>query len=317
MKAIVLQQTGGVENLVTKELPTPAIKDNEVLIRNKAISINPVDNYVRAVEEALKAYVRPAAGEDIILGWDIAGEVVATGKAVTHLKTGDTVFGMVNFPGHGKAYAEYVAAPEDQLALKPAGTSFEEAAAATLAALTAWQALVTYGHIKKGDRVLIHSAAGGVGHYAIQIAKHFGAYVIASASPAKKATVLELGADEHVDYTQQPFETVVKDVDLVLDTQAVPGHLERSLSVLKDGGRLIALLGNVDEALQQKAAARNVYAHRLLVHSNGEDMKSIAALMEQGVLRSIVAQTFGFEEMDKAHTQVATGKTRGKLVVRV
>ncbi|MGO4290924.1 NADP-dependent oxidoreductase [Chitinophaga sp. RAB17] len=317
MKAIVLQQNGGVENLVSKDIPVPTIKDNEVLVRNKAIGINPVDNFVRANEAALQSILKPTAGEDIILGWDISGEVVATGKDVTDFSTGDEVFGMVNFGGHGKAYAEYVAAPASHLAAKPANTSHDQAAAASLAALTAWQALVTYGKIKKGDKVLIHAAAGGVGHYAVQIAKHFGAYVIGTSGPAKKEAVLTFGADEHIDYTQQAFEEIVSDADIVIDSLGIPGHLERSLAATKQGGRLISLLVFFDDDLKQKAAAKDVYIHRLSVVSNGNDIKSVAALLAQGALHSDISHTFRFEEIGLAHQQVATGKTQGKIVIRL
>lgn len=317
MKAIVLQQTGGVENLVIKDVPVPVIKDNEVLVRNKAIGINPVDNFVRANEGALQGILKPTPGEDVILGWDISGEVVAVGKDVTDFSTGDEVFGMVNFSGHGKAYAEYVAAPASHLAGKPANTSHAQAAAATLAALTAWQALVTYGKIKKGDKVLIHAAAGGVGHYAIQIAKHFGAYVIGTSSVAKREAVLGFGADEHIDYNEEAFEEIVTDADIVLDSIGIPGHLQRSLTATKKGGRLISILIFFDEKLKQQAAEKEVYIHRLSVVSNGDDVKSIAALLAQGRLHSDVSHTFRFEEMGLAHEQVASGKTQGKIVVRV
>ncbi|PSL46557.1 NADPH:quinone reductase-like Zn-dependent oxidoreductase [Chitinophaga niastensis] len=318
MKAITLAKAGGVENLVIKELPVPTIKDNEVLVRVKAISVNPVDAFVRGNEGALKAILQLKEGEQpIIIGWDISGEVVATGNAVTQFNKGDEVFGMVNFAGHGKAYAEYVAASESHLALKPANTSHEEAAAATLAALTAWQSLVQYAKIKAGDKVLIHSAAGGVGHYAVQIAKHFGAYVIGTSSAAKKDYVLSLGADKHIDYTQQRFETVVTDADIVLDAVGEPGHLDRSLDALKPGGRIISLLIHFDDNFNAKAKTKEVYAKRLSVVSNGAQMADIAALLEKGDLHSHVSHTFNFDEMPLAHQQVATGKTQGKIVVVV
>jgi NADPH:quinone reductase-like Zn-dependent oxidoreductase len=317
MKAIVLKQAGGIENLDIREVAVPAIADNEVLVRNRSLSINPVDVQVRKVEDSLKNIVQPKAGEDIILGWDLSGVVEATGKAVTRFKAGDEVFGMANFPGHGKAYAVYTAVPENHLALKPANISHESAAAATLAALTAWQALVTYGKIKKGDKVLIHSAAGGVGHYAVQIAKHFGAYVIGSSSAAKKDAVLGYGADEHIDYHQQAFDELVHDADIVVDTIPEPGHLERSLKTLKEGGCLISLRSFPDEELKRAAADKRVDLQRILVTSNGEDMESLAALLGAEELKSDVSAAYRFEEMGKAHEQVATGRTRGKVVVNV
>ncbi|WP_142683132.1 NADP-dependent oxidoreductase [Chitinophaga polysaccharea] len=317
MKAIVLKQTGGTGNLGIKNIPDPVINDHEVLVRNHAAAINPVDAFVSNNEGALKGILQPEDGADIIPGWDIAGEVTAVGRKVTQFKPGDAVFGMVNFPGHGKAYAQYVAAPENQLALKPAGTSYEAAAAASLAALTAWQSLVTYGNIKKGDKVLIHAAAGGVGHYAVQIAKHFGAYVIGTSSAAKREAVLGFGADEHIDYNSQAFEQVVTDADIVLDSLGIPGHLDRSLAAVKNGGRVISLLVFFSDEQKQQAAAKNVYTHRLSVVSNGDDMKSIAALLEQGQLHSDVSQVYAFEEIDKAHQQVSSGKTQGKVVVKI
>ncbi|MES1250293.1 MAG: alcohol dehydrogenase catalytic domain-containing protein, partial [Chitinophaga rupis] len=164
MKAIVLKAPGGVENLVLEDLAVPVIKENEVLVKVRAFSINPVDATLRNNGEFLRLVLHLEKDDHpVILGWDISGVVEQTGKAVTRFRKGDEVFGLVNFTGHGKAYAEYVAAPEDQLAVKPAGLSHEEAAAATLAPLTAWQTLVHLAGVKAGDKVLIHSAAGGVG----------------------------------------------------------------------------------------------------------------------------------------------------------
>lgn len=316
MNAIVLKQPGGIEQLVKTSLPQPVPGPDEVLVQVKAISINPVDAFVRADENALRHILRPVNGETVIIGWDISGIVTATGASVTAFKAGDEVFGMVNFSGHGKAYAEYVAAPAEQLAPKPASISHEEAAAATLAALTAWQSLVTFAKVKAGEKVLVHGAAGGVGHYAVQIAKHLGAYVIGTASAANKDFVLGLGADEYIDYKGQPFEELVKDADVVLDSRPGP-HIERSLESLKNGGRLISLLTFADEAFKKKLKARNVYFHRQDVKSNGDDMKAIAALLASGALRSEVSHTFAFDELPQAHLQVQQGHTRGKIVVRV
>lgn len=319
MNAIVLKQAGGVENLVKANLPQPSIKDNEVLVKVQTISINPVDAFVRNNAAALNAILQLKQGEQpVIIGWDISGTVTEAGKTVTAFKKGDEVFGMVNFSGHGKAYAEYVAAPENHLALKPDNISFEEAAAATLAALTAYQSLVTYAKVKTGDKVIIHAAAGGVGHYAVQIAKHSGAYVIGTASAANKDFVLGLGADEFIDYKNQVFENLVKDADIVLDSiGGDPKHIERSLNALKHGGRLISLLTFFDDGFKEKLKAKEVFGHRLQVASNGEDMAKIAALLSKGVIKSTVSQTFSFDEIPKAHLQIETGKTRGKIVVKL
>ncbi|NIJ52997.1 NADP-dependent oxidoreductase [Dyadobacter arcticus] len=317
MKAITLNQTGGVENFIFSEVETPAIKPNEVLIEVKAIGINPVDAFVRNNQQALTDYLSLNGDEkNVILGWDISGTIVNTGNEVTTFKTGDDVFGMVNFPGQGKAYAEYVAAPVGQLALKPANISFEEAAAATLAALTAWQSLVTYAKVKKGDRVLIHAAGGGVGHYAVQIAKHFGAYVIGTSSAPKKDFIIELGVDEFIDHTSEKFEEKVKNADIVLDPIFGEEHLLRSLEAVKTGGSVITLLTFfTDEKVKASVKEKDLYTHRLEVISNGEDMRQIAGMLADGSIKSFVTLTFPFSDLPKAHTKIETGKTTGKIVV--
>jgi NADPH:quinone reductase-like Zn-dependent oxidoreductase len=319
MKAVVLTKPGGVENLKLTDLPIPQPGDHEVLVQTKAISINPVDAVVRGNEKFLNFVLQLQPGENpVILGWDISGVVTATGKSVTRFKKGDEVFGMIRFIGHGKAYAEYVTAPEDQLALKPGNVSHETAAAATLAAITAWQTLVTYAKIQKGDKVLIHSGAGGVGHYAIQLAKHFGATVIATSSPENKDFVLQLGADQHIDYKSRRFEEAVTDADIVLDPVSTPGHLDRSVAALKKGGRLISIVQHfTDEALLQKIKEKEIYAYRHGVASNGQDMEAIAGLLGTGDLHSHISQTFAFDQIPAAHQSVETGRTIGKIVVKL
>jgi NADPH:quinone reductase-like Zn-dependent oxidoreductase len=315
MKAITLANNGGTENLIFTEIPRPEIKENEVLMRVKAIGINPVDAFVRNHQFALEMFLKPQPGETVIIGWDISGVVEAVGNQVTQWKTGDEVFGMVNFRGHGKAYAEYVAAPADQLALKPGSVSHEEAAAATLAALTAWQALVTYGKLKAGEKVLIHGAGGGVGHYAVQIAKHFGAHVIGTGSASKKDFILGLGADAFIDYSATRFEDVVRDADIVIDS-LFGDHIFRSLDAVREGGRVIALLAPfTDEKLAQGVQEKKVYAHTLNVTSSGTDMQQLAALLKSGALRSHVSATYPFEHLAQAHDEIEAGKTQGKIVV--
>jgi len=315
MKAITLAGNGGTENLILTEIPTPQINENEVLVRVKAIGINPVDAFVRNHQFALEMFVSPQPGETVIIGWDISGVVEAVGKEVTQWKPGDEVFGMVNFRGHGKAYAEYVAAPADQLALKPGNISHEQAAAATLAALTAWQSLVTYAKVKAGEKVLIHGAGGGVGHYAVQIAKHFGAYVIGTGSASKKDFVLSLGADEFIDHTATRFEDIVRDADIVIDP-LFGDHIFRSLDAAKEGGRVIALLVPfTDEKLVSKVQEKKLYAHTLNVASNGRDMQELATLLKSGKMRSQVSATYPFEDLARAHDEIETGKTLGKIVV--
>jgi len=313
MKAIALAGFGGIEVLQYTEIPVPVPGAGAVLVAVKAISINPVDVKTRAGKGVAGRLKEESV---IILGWDISGVVVAVGVGVSAFKVGDEVFGMVNFPGHGRAYAEYVAAPADQLAIKPAHTSHEEAAAATLAALTAWQGLVKHAVIKQGDRVLIHAAAGGVGHYAVQLAKHLGAYVIGTSSAANKDLVLSLGADEHIDYAAQPLDKATGDIDFVLDT--IGGdNIDRSLVVMKKGGSIISIPSGLREAVVDKAREKGINGSFFMVQSSGEDMAKIAELLQSGVLRSHVSQVFPFGEMGAAHVQVESGRTRGKVVVMV
>ncbi|NIG54574.1 NADP-dependent oxidoreductase [Chitinophaga sp. Cy-1792] len=311
MKAIVLKAFGPVDNLVIKEIPTPHISAGEVLVKVKAISINPVDVKTRSgsgFSQALKDF------DPIILGWDISGVVVASESPL--FKVNDAVFGMVNFPGHGKAYAEYVAVPADQLALKPDNITHEEAAAATLTALTAWQAMVGNGNILPGQKVLIHAAAGGVGHFAVQIAKGLGAYVIGTSSAANKDALLELGVDQHIDYTSQHLKDHVNGVDYTLDAVGVQAVAD-SLEIINPGGTLISINGATREVIADMAKPFQVNGKFVLVHSNGKDMQELASWLRDGRLRPIVAAVFPFDEMGKAHLQVETSRTVGKVVVRV
>ncbi len=311
MKAILLEKAGPVENLVHKEIDTPVVGDREVLVEVKAISINPVDYKVRSREEALQRIYgeqRPA-----ILGWDIAGTVVATGAKVAQFEAGDKVFGMVNFPGSGNAYATFVAAPESQLAKIPAGHSFEEAAATTLAALTALQVLRP--RIKKGDRVLVHAGSGGVGHFAIQIAKWLGAFVVTTSSAKNRDFVMALGADEHIDYREQAFETVLTDIDFVFD-MFNGDILLNSVKVTKAGGAIVSIPSSeFSEAVQTLARKRHVKVSHLMVQSNGEDMEMLKNLLENGTIKPHVSKTFPFSDMAQAHLQLESGRTVGKVVV--
>ena len=312
MKAIILKEFGGVEKLLMTELALPIILENEVLVEVKAISINPVDVRTRggmAMADHLKH------NNPLILGWDISGIVTSTGAKVSKFKKGDNVFGMVNFLGHGKGYAEFVAVSEQHIAHKPSNISHEEAAAATLAALTAWQLLVRYAKVKPGNRILIQAASGGVGHYAVQIAKHLGAYVIGISSAKNRRFVLGLGADEHIAYDEQRFEDAVSEVDFVLDAFA-KDSLYQSLKVVKNGGAIISLLPMISEGVLQKAKEKNVDVHYSLVGSNGADMEAIADLLKKGTLRSHVSKIFSFDKMGDAHIEMETGRTIGKIIVR-
>lgn len=314
MKAYVLNEAGAAENLLLREIEMPEIKADEVLIETKAISINPVDVKVRLMDEAI-TMILGTEDRPVIIGWDIAGIVVAVGEAISGFEVGDKVFGMINFPGQGKAYAEYVASPASHIAVMPENVTFDEAAATTLAALTALQVLQP--RVKKGDRVLIHAGSGGVGHFAIQIAKGLGAYVIATSSAKNRDFILSLGADEHIDYREQKFEEVLSDIDFVLD--GMGGEvLENSLKVVKEGGRIVTLpTHQFSEDLQLEAGQRKVELEFVLVQSSGEDMNTLKSMLEADELKPHVSKIFPFEDMAGAHLLIESGRTVGKVIVKL
>ncbi|MFD5371472.1 NADP-dependent oxidoreductase [Streptomyces sp. NPDC127103] len=306
MRAVVVEQWGGPENLVEREVERPEPGLGEVLVRVHAAGVNPVDWKTRASGGLIEW------GAVAAVGWDVSGTVEAVGPGVGILRPGDEVFGMPLFPRQAGAYAEYVVAPARHLAPKPASLTHVEAAALPLAALTAWQALVDAADVRPGERVLVHAAAGGVGHLAVQIAKARGAYVIGTASAGKHDLVRELGADEVVDYRGTPFEDVVSEVDVVLD--GIGGETaERSLKVLRDGGRLITLPGPDDVP----AARDGVRASWVLVEPDHLGLREIAALVERGLLRPVVEAVVPLAEAAKAHTLGEQGRTTGKIVLAV
>lgn len=304
---------GGVENFAMALLPIPQIKENEVLVRTKAISINPADAIVRSNKDVSWVF---GSDQPLIPGWDISGEVVGVGTKVADFKIGDQVFGALRHPYIGRTYAEYVAAPEGDLAHKPSNISHEQAAAATLAALTALQPMIKVG-IKDGDRVLITAAGGGVGHFAVQFAKYFGAHVIALASIGKKDFVTSLGADEFVDYQQGRFEQQIADVDLVVEAVKQDRHIQRSMQVVKPGGSLISLWSHVNDEEKAEADRRNVNAFYNMVLSNGQNMKFIANLLEENRLVPHISASYPLEAMADAHREIEKGHTQGKIVVTI
>jgi NADPH:quinone reductase-like Zn-dependent oxidoreductase len=312
MKAFVLAGNG-IENLKIKDVPIPLQGDGDVLIKTRAVSLNPVDIKAITMEGVRTGLYAPAPGQDIIMGWDIAGDVMCIGPSVINLKPGDRVFGCASFPGQGDGFAEYVRAPAAHLAIIPENVSYAAAAASTMAALTAWLAIVTTGLVSKNDKVLINGAAGGVGHFAVQIAKSFGAYVIGTASAKNLDFVKSIGADQVIDYKAVKFEQVVKDADLVMDS-IDDANLSRSLDAVKRGGRVVSLIATFEEENAAKAYAKNVQGTRIGVRSNGADMASIAALLGNGAIKPAIFKTYKFEDLAKAASDMAT-ISFGKLVV--
>jgi len=315
MKAMILKEFGDISNFAIANIPEPEITSGHVLVKIKAIGINPIDLKTRQGGGQSSYY--KGVEQPIIIGWDIAGIITKTADDVELFSVGDEVFGTINFPGRGGAYSEYALADASQLAKKPAKISFAEAAGATLSALTAWQALVDTGNIIKGDRVLIHGGAGGVGNYAVQIAKSKGCYVIATASSDDKDFVKNLGADEVIDYKTQKFENLIKDIDFILDTVGGENFI-RSLKVLKPEGMIVLLPSNKKDEADKVAQEQHIknYKH-ILVHSSGTDMKEIASMLESGSMKAHIDKIYPFEQIPLAHQELENGKVRGKIVVTV
>ena len=309
MRVITQSALGGPEVLEVAEVERPAPRANEILIKVRAAGLNPTDWKHRATGGFL--------GEPpFTLGWDVSGVVEAVGVGVARLAPGDEVFGMLSYPwGHG-SHAEYVAAPARAFVHKPAGIDHVQAGALPLVSLTAWQALVENAEVQPGQRVLIHAAAGGVGHVAVQIAKARGAYVIGTASAGKHDFLRELGVDEAIDYRETDFSEAVKDVDVVLDMLGGETAL-KSLRVLRPGGIVVSIVPMGKPDFYEEAERLGVRAVRMLVDADRADMESIAELVEAGKLRATIARTFPLADAAEAHALGATGRTAGKLVLTV
>ncbi|QSY48605.1 MULTISPECIES: NADP-dependent oxidoreductase [Streptomyces] len=307
MRAVIQKSFGGPEVLEVVETDRPTPLGGEVLVRVHASGVNPVDVAVRS-----GAY--PLLGEPPFgVGWDISGVVEEAGPGA-RFKPGDEVFGMPFFPRAATGYAEYVAVPSRQVARKPATLDHVHAAAVPLAALTAWQGLVDAAGLAEGQRVLIHRAAGGVGHFAVQIAKARGAHVIAMASAPKHDFVRSLGADEVIDYRTTDFTEAVKDVDVVFDSSS---EGVRSLAVLRPGGTLVSIMEHWNQELAARVEAVGRRFAGVSVEPDYASLEAIAALVDAGRVRPHVAATFPLAEAAKAHEMVESGRTQGKIVLTV
>jgi NADPH:quinone reductase-like Zn-dependent oxidoreductase len=295
MRAISVPRAGGPEVLDEVELDTPEPGPVEVLVRVHAAGVNPTDWKARARGATL------GSAGPFVPGYDVSGVVEAVGPGVRMYAPGDEVFGMPLFPKPPGAYAEYVVAPPRHFARKPASLDHVTAAGLPLAGLTAWQSLVDLAGVHSGQRVLVHAAAGGVGHLAVQIAKARGAHVIGTASAAKHDFVTGLGADEVIDYTTTDFTTATGDLDVVLDT--IGGdYAERSRPLLRPGGTYVALTPGADF---------------LLVEPDHAGLLALADLVDEGRLRVAIDSVFPLADAAKAHERGETGRARGKIVLRV
>ncbi len=310
MRVITQQTLGGPEVLTLDTAPIPTLDPSEVLVRVEASSLSPTD----WVHRRIVGFLGDGAK---VLGWDVAGTVVTTGLGVTVHAVGDRVFGMLPYPyGHGAA-AEFVVAPARALVPVPGNIAMREAGVVPLAGLTAWQALIDTAGVKKGDRVLIHAAAGGVGHLAVQIARARGAYVIGTASRRNREMVRRLGAHEVIDYKTTDFRDVVSELDIVLD--AVGGDTaERSLAVVRRGGAIVSLVLNSTTPLGPLADAAGVAHHLMLVEHDRQAMQNLASLLAADALEPVIdleVDLFDIDAVRAAHAYGDTGHVAGKIAL--
>jgi NADPH:quinone reductase-like Zn-dependent oxidoreductase len=304
MRAIQLHQVGGTESLLYEDAPKPSPKDNQILVQVYATAITPTEF------TWYPTFHTPEGGTrlfPIILGHEFSGVVDAIGPACTGVQVGDPVYGLSDWFING-AQAEYCLTVPANIAPKPVAHDHAQAAAVPISALTAWQALIDRAQLSKGKRVLVHGAAGGVGSFAVQLARHMGAHVIATASAANADFVTALGADEVIDYRTTPFETVVRDVDVVLDT--VGGDTrDRSWVILRKGGQLVTIAADAERLIQQRV--RDAF---FIVEPNRVQLIKISRLIDTGVIRPIVGAVFSMENFRQAFDQKPV---RGKHVLRI
>ncbi|MGO2638243.1 MAG: NADP-dependent oxidoreductase [Enterococcus viikkiensis] len=306
-RAIVIKNYGHADQLEESKVELPELGEHQVLVKVHATSVNPIDWKLR---EGYLAQMMPWEFP-ITLGWDVAGEIAAIGSEVKNWQVGQKVFSRPETTRFG-TYADYTIVDDHLLARKPENVSFEEAAAVPLAGLTAYQGLFAHGQLKAGEKVLIHAGAGGVGIYAIQLAKNAGATVITTASEKNHALLKELGADQVIDYHTTDFSEVLENVDLVFDTMG--GEVQaKSFKILNEHGRLISIVSQPDEELANTVAV----AESIWLQPNGEQLQEIADLMADGKVKSVVGHTYPLTAagVTEAHELSATHHAKGKIVL--
>ncbi|PYL41655.1 MAG: NADPH:quinone reductase [Verrucomicrobia bacterium] len=306
MKAIVAHEYGGPDVLKYEDVPLPEPKENEILVRVIASGVNPADPLILNGKYAKEF----GTHLPLVLGYDMAGVVVSAGAKVTKLRVGDPVYAYLLWGG---GWAEYCISNEGESAIKPKSLGFIDASAVPLAALTAWQALIDIGKIENGQTVLIHGGSGGVGSFAIQIAKAHGARVIATASTANQDVLKQLGAEVAIDYTKQKFEEIAHDVDLVLDPVG-RDTLARSYGVVKKGGIVVTIVSRCDQAELKKHEIRGA---SLSSHPDSGELGEITKLIDGGKIKPIVTEVLPLTDAAKADAQAETHHTRGKIVLKI
>jgi NADPH:quinone reductase-like Zn-dependent oxidoreductase len=308
MKAVRVHEWGGLDAVRIEEAPIPEPKSDEILIRVRASSVNPVD--WKVTQGSLKQlYSLP-----FTLGWDAAGDVVAIGNGITEtdLSIGDAVYALPR----GGAYAQFAAVAAERVAPKPASLDYLQAAVLPTAALTAWRALFDQGHLEAGQKVLVLGAAGGTGSFAVQLAKWKGAYVIGTASAANRDLVIELGADEYIDYHTTRFEDIVQDADIVCDT-AGGENLPRSYLAAKPGGLVITIPRQANHPATEQAAERGVRLENITTQPRRDHFDQLTDLVDRGYVKPIVSAVYPLDEIMQAFAQNQTGHTRGKIAIEV
>ncbi len=333
MKAFIIKKYSKKEKLQLTEVAEPIAKENEVLVQIHAAGVNLLDSLIKTGEFKLfLPYKTP-----IINGHDMAGTVVKVGSDVKNFKVGDEVYSRVGDYRIG-TFAEYIAVNESDLAIKPKNLTMEEAASIPLVGLTSWQALVEIGKLKKGQKVFIQAGSGGVGTFAIQLAKHLGAFVATTTSTTNIDLVKSLGADLVIDYKTEDFEAKLKDYDLVLHSNRDPKILEKSLRILKSGGQLISLVGPptpefaeeigspwyiklittlISSSAKKKAKKLNTTFKFLFMRAEGSQLEQITQFIESGVIKPVIDKVFPFEQTNDAMAYVESGHTKGKVVIKI
>ena len=312
MKAIVIDHYGSPQELHKSDIPVPQIKEDEVLVKMKATSVNPVDWKIRL--GFLKNKSNPKF--PIVLGWDVSGVIVKVGSQVDNFKVGDKVFGVPDRYPDGKlgTYTQYTKIKADKLALIPSKLSFEQAAAIPLAGLTAWQVVVDRLKVKAGDKILIQAGAGGVGMFAIQIAKHLGAYVATTASPQNEQLLKKLGADKVINYHKYSIDEVLHDYDAVFDTI---NQISRGLKILKPTGKLVTIFGTNGPTKDQQNGHPS--ASTWWLQTNGKELKQLAKLVDNNELQVVIDSTFPLttEGVRSAQRKSETNRSRGKIIIKI
>lgn len=312
MKALQISQFGSSEQLTYTDLPKPELNQGQVLVKNLAAGVNPIDWKTCAGGGAA-----PFIGElPFIPGWEFAGTVTAVADDVSDFKTGDEVFGFINFPERAGCFAEYIAVPADQISLRPAELPVEAAAGLALAGLTAWQALFDKGQLQASKQVVVLAGAGGVGHLAVQLAKWMGARVIATASPENHDFLTSLGADLVLDYRNENLTDHINNVDLVID--GVGGEVGiDALRCVKPGGTLVTLPSVTKDEVIAAGKKMKVRVEPIRVEPNAEQLDRLAGLYADRKLTLLLAQTFPLQDAAQAFELSKTGKVKGKLVLTV